>query len=378
MPPRVVKHIEHLFKDVLHFPFSLFLRKGNASKSPVDPETIKSILILRPDKLGDMIATIPVIHAIKQKLPHIRVEVMASPSNKSMVENDPLIDEMHIYSKNILRDWPVIMRLRKKRFDIVYDPICHDSVTGLLLTKLIGKWSINAAARKLRFRTYYDYCEPYQSDGHDHNIDNGLLVFNLFGIKSETVDPFLPVFIPESSRVKADKFFQGLPNGSHFWVGINISAGSPTRTLSPEKYVAIANSISQKFPEFKFIIICTMSDRDKAALFSRLKAESYLIPENLSFLDVSAILSRLNVLISPDTSMVHIARLMKIPVVGLYSGHRRNFYFWRPYRQEHGAVVAESVHNLLDIEPERVVDEFCRLLEMIDGSVADRLKARHS
>jgi ADP-heptose:LPS heptosyltransferase len=377
MPPSPVKSIERLFKSALHFPFLVLLKKGNQSRIPVRPESINSILILRPDKLGDMIVTVPVIHALKKRFPHIRLEIVASPKNQSVIAGDPYIDEIHLYVKNILKDLPMISRLRRKRFDIVYDPICHDSITGLLMARLIGNISVTVAARKLKFRMYYDCCESYQPDGHDHNIDNGFLIFKALGLSPDTVDPFLPVHIPEDSQEKAERFFRGLPADQRFWVGVNISAGSPTRTLTPEKFLKIINSLAEGYPERGFIIISVMEHRaDAQKLLGDIKGKRYLIPENLTLLDVSAIISRLDMLISPDTSLIHIARIMKIPVVGLYSGHKRNYYFWRPYRQEHGAVVAKNIDNLHDIEPQQVIDEFIKVFDSVKNPAPDQVKAK--
>ncbi|UCD94986.1 MAG: glycosyltransferase family 9 protein [Candidatus Zixiibacteriota bacterium] len=375
MPPRTVKNIERLFKKILNLPFILFLKKGNPARVPLNPDNVRSVLILRPDKLGDMIATIPVIHALKKMFPHLRIEILASPRNVSVIKNDPCVDRIHLYSKNIFRDWPVMMQLRKKRFDVIYDPICHDSITGLLLTKIIGNHSVKAASRKLKLREYYDYCEPYLVDGDDHNIDNGLLIFNALGVRSESVDPFHTVHIPDESRTVAERFYQSLSSGGRFRVGLNISAGSSTRTLSVDKYINIANAINTGHPEFEFVIISVMDQRKEAErLVSGIRAKGHLVPENLSLLDISAIVSGLHLLISPDTSLVHIARLMRIPVVGLYSGHKRNFRFWRPYRQKHGAVVAKSIYDIHDIEPSQVVEEFELLLTGMtpkDSSVVD-------
>jgi len=377
MPSRVIKHIEHSFKRILRFPFKWLLKGGDPSKLPIDPSKINSILILRPDKMGDMISSVPVMHALKKELPHIRLEVIASPANKELIVNDPLIDEIHIYSKNILYDLPLIGRLKKKRFDVVYDPLTHDSVTGLLLSKLIGNKSVLVASRKLKYQKYYDYCLPYLPDGHDHNFDNGLLIFNLFEINPDTIDPFHSVFIPDNSKEKASRFFEKLPGDSGLIIGINISAGSPTRTLSIGKYTTIINMLADKYQHCRFIIICTMNHREEAnELINNSHGKCFLISENLSLLDVCAILAHLDFLISPDTSLVHIGRLKKIPVVGLYSGHRRNFYFWRPYRQEYGAVVAKNIQNLFDIEPKQVVDEFERLYNSTDHAIVSNTEIK--
>lgn len=375
MPPRLIKRIERGFKNALGWPFAVFLRKGETSRVPVDPGAIESLLILRPDKLGDMVVTVPVIHALKKRFPHLTIDVLASPANRSLIENDPQVDNVFLYVKNIIRDWPVIRRLRRRRYDIIYDPICHDSITGLLLSCLIGDVAIRAAARKLNYIDYYDYCRPYRIDGDDHNIDNGFLIFNVFGVPPREVDPFCPVHIPEAARRRADRFFAGLPDSGAFRVGLNISAGSATRTLPEEKFIRVIDLVSEKHPDFEFVLFCVMAHRARARLIAEKTASPvYLIPEETSLIEAGAILSRLGMLISPDTSLVHMARLMKIPVVGLYSGHRRNFNFWRPYRQDGGAIMAGSIDHLHDITAEMIAREF-DLLHARSGNPPDRLRA---
>jgi ADP-heptose:LPS heptosyltransferase len=358
MPPIVIKKIEHLFKRIIFWLLKSILREGNHTFRPTSPEKIKSLLILRPDKLGDMIATVPAIHALKKQWPHIRLEIIASPQNKIIIKQDPLIDAIHVYSKNIFADANLICRLRKRKFDIIYDPICHDSMTGLLLAKLIAPKAILAASRKLKFLSFYDYCEPYQPDGNDHNIDNGLLIFNLFGVSLSTIDPFSPPFIPLESVAIGSKFLSELPKGN-IKIGLNIAAGRPSRTLPIEKYMILIKLIAAEFPQVRFVIFCTMDERNRGeALAQAFPDISCLIPKNLSILDVAAILRDMKIFISPDTSLIHIAGLMRVPLVAMYSGHLRNYYFWRPYQQDGAAVIARNYDNLHDIEPEQIAALF--------------------
>ncbi|MCX6826721.1 MAG: hypothetical protein NTV06_05570 [candidate division Zixibacteria bacterium] len=366
MPSLVVKKIELFFKGFLYRFFCLVLNKGKNSNWPVKPVQVKSLLILRQDKLGDMVAIIPTIHAIKREFPHIQLEVMASAHNRILIDNDPTVKAVHIYRKNIFFDWPMIQRLRHRHFDIVYDPNCLDSVTGLLLSKIIGGRAIKAASRKQKLALFYDYCEPYLPNGEDHNIDNGFLIFNLFGVKPETIDPFLPVFIPADSRAKASIFYENLYSKAFFLIGVNISTGSFTRALPLNKYLSIIEAINKKYSSLRFIIFCTMDQRQEGIeLLSTVTAKVAIVPEGLSLLDAAAILEKVNLLISPDTSLIHLARLMKIPVIGFYTAHKRNFSSWRPYRQEYGTVVSQDIDSVHDIQPEQVVAEFDWVLNIM-------------
>ena len=372
MPSRGVKETEKAFKRFLHPLFRLFFSQGDPSRYPVQAEKVRSILILRPDKLGDMISIIPATHALKREFPGLRIEILASPLNKQLVENDPVFDAVHVYRKNILDDLPLVRRLKAKRFDIVFDAICLDSVTGLLLTKLIGNGSITAASRKQDLRRFYDYCEPYQRDGQEHNVDNGLLIFNLFGLSPATIDPFSPVHMPEESQAKAATFVKSISVSGKFCVGLNISAGSPTRTLVISKYAAVLDGIARHLPMARFIIICTGEDRERGRqLLQGREGKAFLVPKGLSLLDAAAVISHVDMFVSPDTSLIHIARLMKIPVVGLYCGHMRNYHSWKPYRQRCGSVVSAHEGHLHDIEAQQVLDEFREVMASVNSKDAE-------
>ena len=145
----------------------------------------------------------------------------------------------------------------KKNFDIVYDPICHDSITGLLMTKIIGRHAIHAASRKLEFQKYYDYCLPYQPEGNDHNIDNGLLLFDLLGLDAAKINPYRSIFIPDSSNQIAEKFWADKYEDNRFWTGLNISAGSDSRMLPNEKYQQTMDKIKSKYADVRFVIFST-------------------------------------------------------------------------------------------------------------------------
>lgn len=366
MPSPVVKKTELRFRGLLHRLFHLILGSGDSTRIPVRPEDVRSMLIIRPDKLGDMITTIPAAHALKKMFPHIRLEIIASPLNRQLVVEDPCFAEVHTYCKNILKDLPLIFRLRKKRFDIILDSIWIDSVTSLLLTRLVSNGAIRAAFRKQKLIDFYDYCEPHQPDGQEHNIDNGLLVFNLFGIRPDSVDPFLPVFLPESSRATATEFLQTLGDNHTFRIGLNISAGGPTRYLTLSKYAALLDRITKEYPLAQCVVVCISEDRANGRqLVANRAGKAHLVPEGLSLLEVAAIIEKCDLFISPDTSLIHLARLMKIPVVGLYCADMRNYHSWKPYRQEHGSVVSSHPGHIYDIEPAQIFDEVQNVLKAV-------------
>jgi ADP-heptose:LPS heptosyltransferase len=82
----------------------------------------------------------------------------------------------------------------------------------------------------------------------------------------------------------------------------------------------------------------------------------------MNLLEVSAVIGHMKILITPDTSLVHIARSFKVPVVGLYTRYEKNLRMWRPYRQKSGTVVSNNDYNIHDIEIDRVFEAVVSLL----------------
>jgi ADP-heptose:LPS heptosyltransferase len=92
----------------------------------------------------------------------------------------------------------------------------------------------------------------------------------------------------------------------------------------------------------------------------------YIIPDELDILKVSAIIKFLDIMISPDTSIIHIARSFKIPVVGLYQKENpngRNYRKFYPYDQRDNVIYSNNIYNLFEITPEEVFEKFVEVFE---------------
>ena len=61
-------------------------------KSP--PEKISKILVIRNDKLGDMVVTSGFFRELRNAFPKSSITLIASEQNKAVVEKNPHIDEI--------------------------------------------------------------------------------------------------------------------------------------------------------------------------------------------------------------------------------------------------------------------------------------------
>jgi ADP-heptose:LPS heptosyltransferase len=81
---------------------------------------------------------------------------------------------------------------------------------------------------------------------------------------------------------------------------------------------------------------------------------------DLRFHHFASTIAQSSLLISPDTSSIHIADAFRVPVIGLYPQVQWNAVSWRPYRTECEIVMPEAGF-IAEISVEEVWHAFLRL-----------------
>jgi heptosyltransferase-3 len=351
-----MKSLEHGIKRAFFGLSRVYLKKGRMRFTTIDPLTITNVLFIRPEKLGDMIISLPVFYNLKHQYPHLNLYTISSPRNIAVVRDNEHITHNFLYTKKPFHDIAMLREVRRLKIDAVVDMVCDDSVTALFLTQYSSRSAWRIGLGKKRHRAYYDFNYEYRTEDGAHVIDNTLKLLTAFGIDTNRAEKYVPPTIAKSSYKAADRFVTSLngdaPGGI---IGINISAGRPTRVWPEDKTVGLIRRLLDAYPACRIVISADPKEHERAvALAGRFASRVDPLPPGLGVLEVAAIISRLKMLVTPDTSLVHIARSLRVPVVGLYTRFQKNFRLWRPYGQKTGAVISHNDYNIFDIEVEDV------------------------
>lgn len=361
---RFLKSLEHGFKWLFFAIWQLFLKKGRDSFDIVDPTKIKRVLLIRPDRLGDMVVSLPVFHNLKKLYPHLQLYLISSPRNVVVVRDDENITENFLYTKHIFKDIATVRKIRRLDVDAIVDLICDDSVTTLLLSQYCSGRAWRIGRDKNRHGRFYDFNYHYKPDDKTHILDCTLKLLSAFGIDTDHAETYVPPTIKKEHFDKADKFLESLDgNPAGAVIGLNISAGRPTRVWPHENNIELLERLLKMYPSNHFVISSDPSERKRAvALAGKFSSRVDPLPEGISLLEVSAIISRLKMLITPDTSLVHIARSFNIPTVSLIPHYRKSLTTWPPYNQKNGAVASENDYNIFDIKVDKVLETVKNIL----------------
>ncbi|MDZ4723064.1 MAG: glycosyltransferase family 9 protein [candidate division Zixibacteria bacterium] len=360
-----LKPIELGFKQVAFAFVAPFLRRNRNSFKVIDGNEITKVLVLRPEKLGDTMVTLPLIDALKRAFPHWKLSILSSPRSLTLVRHDPRFDKVFLYRKNLLKDIRQIRAMRKEKFECIIDMICGDSVTTVCLSHFIAGGSPRIGQQKNEFAKYYDFSNYFPMNARmEHIIDIGLGMLGAFGRKKSEQDGYARLFIGEKSLATAKSFIDSIPTSRSKGrkIGYNLSAGAASRIWSDDKSKELMHRLHADNPEAQIVLIAVSSDRDRAnQLMSGSGNYISLVPENLSFGDASAIVASLDLLISPDTSLIHVARSFKIPVVGFYPKDIKNEMMWHPYGMKEGAVFSNNRENIFDLSVDTVYETYQRV-----------------
>ncbi|MFH1853920.1 MAG: glycosyltransferase family 9 protein, partial [Candidatus Omnitrophota bacterium] len=107
----------------------------------MDIKNIKRILIIRTDRIGDVVLSTPVITAVRAAFPEAYIAMMVSPQTKEIVSGNPYLNEVIVYDKKVkqrgfLKTLVFSNWLKAKKFDIAV--ILHSTVRVNIICFLAG------------------------------------------------------------------------------------------------------------------------------------------------------------------------------------------------------------------------------------------------
>lgn len=300
-----------------------------------------------------MILTTPLFSSLKKIFPDYKLFVLTSELNNEIALRDENISGTFVYKKNLFSAIGLISKLRKTKFDYWIDTKPEHSTTSKMLLKF-GKYDKSAgfnAKEKLFDLVLDDFVQG------EHAVDINLSAalyfkkdFNSAGIKpsinipQETIEKYSALF----GRIKKKKIL------------INISAGFENRQWGKNNWLELINKIDRNFD---VIIIADKKDKEILNEIINEYKEDNLIPaETGNIFDVAEIVRNCDVIITPDTSIVHIASCFNKPIVALYNNVYWNLRRYAPLSDCQRIILSNDKNNISDIKVENVFEKLKEII----------------
>ena len=287
-------------------------------------ESIKKILIINLGGMGDFLLSTPALKALRYFFNEAKISLLAPLAAAQIAESSNYIDTvctfniMHntIPAAAILKNILTIGRLRKLNFDLVINMRTIYSFKGaqklkLLLAMIDAKKSVGRNTEG--WGDFFDIQVPETQFGRKHeseyDIDTAKALGAVISEKSFELN------ITEEADQKARDILGGFNIGSDdIVIGIN-PGGMPSRRWPIESFKALMQRLREKINFVKFIIT---GSRDEVTLVRELEyTDTFILAGKLSPIELCAMIRHTKVFISNDTGPMHIAAILRIPLVAL-------------------------------------------------------------
>lgn len=288
------------------------------------------ILIVRRDNIGDLVCTTPLLAALRQQLPDCWIGVWANSYNAPVLDGNPDVDAVYVYTKAKHREdtdsivgifWRRLRLLRQLRALKIDDVVIATTSPQPRLVRM-ARWL--KPKRVIAFGQCGADIELPLDDQTMHEVEDVMRVARLYGYQAPP--PACKIVSPLTRNAQL--------------VAIHISARKPSQRWPTENFVELLKRLHAQKPELLFRLFWAPGaendakhpgDDEKAeGILSTLPKEFPIEARPTQHLrELIAGLSECSVIICSDGGAMHIAAGLGIPIVCLFgnSGAAR----WRPW-----------------------------------------------
>jgi len=348
----IVEKLEYWWRHRFVYPVLRLVFHNRRNDSPIDILTVHSILILRYDRIGDMIVTTPVFKSLKSANPNLRIGVFASKSNAEIIKYNPHVDAVYILSANWFQLFTEVRKARKENYDVVLNLIFNRTSSGGILANAAAPKGLKIGQGAEKYGFYFNRLLNVKEDKQHLVKTHSSFIKESFGSDFPLSESDYEIFIDGDTNARIESFckINGLmkrsdhtPDGKPYVV-FNLSASNQWTKLSRIQAEGITQYIRTK-KEYCPVIIYGPEDHEMQEYAEKLMQDSKILifPEKgrATLLEIASLIGGARCVITPDTSIIHFASAMHTPVLAFYSSHKEN-HEWLPHRVKNRVVMSSE------------------------------------
>ena len=287
-----------------------------------------NILIVKTSAIGDVIHTLPALHALRTAYPEARIDWLIEEAASDLIVGHPALHRVLVAKRKSwlrqlrsgdrltsLREIKAFIReLRETEYDLLLD------FQGLLKSSI---WvALARAKRKVGFGRGMEHAEcsylflneripPVDMDRHA--AERELLLLKAIGIPPAGMVFGLP--IEEVDRQRVRQLLGDTERGS--LVAINPMTTWPTKHWESDRFAAVADRLAADGHQ----VVFTGGPGDQAAIGEICRAmqgRALNLAGSTSLKDLAALFQLACVVVTTDTGPMHLAAAVNTPVVALF------------------------------------------------------------
>jgi len=346
-------------------------------------------LVYRPGSLGDTLVSLPAIAEIRQRYPDHRLTLLTeSPVSGSsrvspwtILKDTGWFDDAHFYvvrpqdGRDRWRNFMLAMRLRRAGFDDIFSLAPPRTARQLRVDAAVFRGAVGAA----RYHAARRPAWPVSALLPEQIEHEGLRLLRIVtpGADLDSLAAFR-LTIPATELAEGYDLLDGLGvEPGQVLVGVAPGSARSATAWPAERFAAVGNAL---LSEFRNVVLLAIGGSSEQTLCDRLCAawgpRSHNLAGRLSVFGSASVMSRCATFIGNDSGPTHLAAMLGIPCVAIFSARNAPGQ-WAPLGRHHvvleerpecaGCMLDDCVHEakkcLTRIETSRVLREAISLIE---------------
>ena len=279
----------------------------------LENNNIKSILFLRYDgKIGDMVVNSLMFREIKKVYPDTKIGVITRGAAIDIIKNNPNVDEIYEYHKDRKKIKDLALKIKEEKYDLLIDFSEMLRVNQMMLINLCGA-RINIGLDRKDWKLFDLSIESGKDFKWTEHITKRYLAYLIkLGLKKENIDISYDIYLEDEKKYEA--FFNEIKESKKLI--LNPYGASKHKSFNIE---TLENIITYLKDKDIAIILVYFGDKYKELEFLEKKYKSVYIPKKIeSILNTAILIKKSDYVISPDTSIVHIASAFNKKMITVY------------------------------------------------------------
>jgi hypothetical protein len=290
------------------------------------PELWQRVVIFIPESIGDALAVSPILYALMQKKMKwigIVTSHRASPVFDGVMQ-EKNIEIFSVSSDRDYRQLRLIARNIKTSVggvDCCFDGSVGTSASIYFIATLRAKNNIQK--KPPRMKAYNNVVPRWLIDSFGVTPTPIWWASVLKELNIAMVDSNYGVIIPQDTLQRVGKWARELGD----YIVLNLDGAVRERQLGAQIAVKLIGGI-RSITQLPIVIVYSSEGREKAFDVVGRASGTLVYPKQASILDTAALVKFSRIIISPDTSVVHLASAFNKPTLGLYVKEEDGKKWW--------------------------------------------------
>lgn len=283
--------------------------------NPTDRQLIKKILLIRTDRIGDVVLSLPMLPLLKREFPNASITIMVRSYTRELVESHSDVSEIMLWDENKSL-FEYVKVLKDKHFDLAILPYPRFNLA--LITFLAGiRIRVGTGYRWYSFLLNKKIYE-HRKDAKRHEVEYNINLLKAIGVEANGVPQF-----EFAINVHAKEKIANILAGDGITPTIKIAvlhagSGGSARDWKIERFAELGDLL-QTTEGFRVILTGGKNEEKLVtSLEAKMKTKILNYAGKFTLNELGALFQRASVFVANSTGPLHIASMVGTPVVAFY------------------------------------------------------------